>query len=342
MEQNKQYFRCLMLFYFRKGKNATQAKKKICAVYGDDAVSERVCQNWFAKFRAGDTTCEDGERLGRPLVADDNQIRTLIENNHHYTTREIAEIINVSHQTVANHLHTLGYVSRYDIWVPHNLSEKNLMDRISICDLLLKRNENVPFLKRMITGDEKWIVYNNVERKRSWGKRDKLPQTTPKQNIHAKKVMLCIWWDSKGVVYYELLPQNQTINSNKYCSQLDCLKAAIDEKRPELSNRNGVIFHQDNARPHVSLVTRQKLLQFGWDVLPHPPYSPDLAPSDFHLFRSLQNSLKGKNFTSLEACKKHLDQFLAQKTEKFWKDGIFNLPERWRKVIEQNGAYIVH
>jgi len=112
--------------------------------------------------------------------------------------------------------------------------------------------------------------------------------------------MLCIWWDCKGIAYYELLPQNQTINSEKYCSQLDCLKAAIDEKRPKLSNRHGVVFHQDNARPHISLTTRQKLLQFGWDVLPHPPFSSDIASSDFYLFRSLQNSLIGKNFTSLK------------------------------------------
>jgi len=87
------------------------------------------------------------------------------------------------------------------------------------------------------------------------------------------------------------------------------LKAAIDEKRPKLSNRHGVVFHQDNARLHVSLTTRQKLLQFGWDVLPHSPYSPDIAPSDFHLFKSLQNSLIGKNFTSMEDCKKHLEEF---------------------------------
>jgi len=105
-------------------------------------------------------TC-DRKRSGRPLVVDDEQIKSLIESNPHYTTREIAEIIDVSQKTVVNHLHTLGYVSRYDIWVPHNLCDKNLMDRISICDLLLKRNENCPFLKWMITGDEKWIVYNN-------------------------------------------------------------------------------------------------------------------------------------------------------------------------------------
>jgi len=84
--------------------------------------------------------CEDRERSGRSLVVDDNQIKSLIESNPHYMTRKIAEIIDVSQKTVVNHLLTLDYVSRYDIWVSHNLSDKNLMARISICDLLLKRN----------------------------------------------------------------------------------------------------------------------------------------------------------------------------------------------------------
>ena len=131
--------------------------------------------------------------------------------------------------------------------------------------------------------------------------------------------MLYIWWDWEGVLYYELLPENQTINSNKYCSQLDQLKAALDEKRPELVNTKRIIFHQDNARPHVSLMTRQKLLQLGWEVLIHPPYSSDIAPSGFHLFRSLQNSLNGKNFNSLEDCKMHLKGFFAQKDKEFGK-----------------------
>ena len=108
--------------------------------------------------------------------------------------------------------------------------------------------------------------------------------------------------DWKGVLYYELFPENQTVNSNKYCSQLDQLKAALNKKRPVLVNRKHIIFHQDNSRLHVSLMTRQKLLQLAWEVLIHPPYSPDIAPLDFHLFRSLQNSLNGKNFNSLEDC----------------------------------------
>ena len=113
--------------------------------------------------------------------------------------------------------------------------------------------------------------------------------------------------------------------------QLDQLKATLDEKRPELVNRKRIIFHQDNSKPHVSLMTRQKLLQLGWEVLIHPPYSPGTAPSDFHLFQSLQNSLKGKNFHSLEDCKRHLEQFFAQKDKKFWEDGVISCLKNGRR-----------
>ena len=81
------------------------------------------------------------------------------------------------------------------------------------------------------------------------GQANEPPPTTPKAGLHPKKVMLCIWWDWKGVLYNELLPEDQMVNSNKYCSHLDQLKAALNEKHPELVNRKRVIFHQDTARP---------------------------------------------------------------------------------------------
>ena len=88
-------------------------------------------------------------------------------------------------------------------------------------------------------------------------------------------------------------------------------------------------------------MTRQKLLEAEWEDLIHLPYSPDIAPSDFHLFLSSQNSLNGKNVNSLEDCKKHLEQFFAERDKKFWEDGIMKLPERQQKVAEQNGEHIV-
>ncbi|KMQ83809.1 transposase [Lasius niger] len=117
--------------------------------------------------------------------------------------------------------------------------------------------------------------------------------------------------------------------------------AAIHEKRPDLVNRKGVVFHH-TARPHTSLQTRQKLLDLGWDVLPHSQYSPDLAPSDYRLFRSLQNSLNGlERFVSEKAIKRYLEQFFAEKDRKFFERGIMKLPERWQKIVDENGQYIV-
>jgi len=88
------------------------------------------------------------------------------------------------------------------------------------------------------------------------------------------------------------------------------------------------------------LQTLQKLLEFNWDVLPHPPYSPDIAPSDYHLFRSLQNSLNGLNFASLELLRNYLDSFFAKSNQDFYERGIMELPERWKSIVQNNGAYI--
>ena len=111
---------------------------------------------------------------------------------------------------------------------------------------------------------------------------------------------------------------------------------------PVWSNWKDVIFFQhDNVTPHTSLATRQKLLRLGWEVLLQRSYSSDLAPSDYYLFRSLQNSLNGKTFNDDEAVKSHLVQFFADKDQKFYERGIMKLPERWQKVIEQNGKYII-
>ncbi|GFW82816.1 putative DD34D transposase [Trichonephila clavipes] len=122
-----------------------------------------------------------------------------------------------------------------------------MMDRISICEALAKRNEIGPFLKRMVTGDEKWVIYDNIVRKRSWSKSGEAAQTVAKLELTARSLL----------------------------STTGPLKLAIDQKLPELANRRGVVFHQDNARPHTSVVTRQKPWELDWNVLMHPPYSPD-------------------------------------------------------------------
>ncbi|GFV38343.1 mariner transposase [Trichonephila clavipes] len=120
-----------------------------------------------------------------------------------------------------------------------------MMDGISICKALAKRNEIKPFLKRM---------------------RGEAAQTVAKPGLTSRKVLVCIWWDWKGIIYYELLLWGQTLNSDPCCQQLERLKLATDQKRPELTNRKRVVFHQDIATPHTSVLTRQKLWEHDDDT----------------------------------------------------------------------------
>ncbi|GBP21333.1 Mariner Mos1 transposase [Eumeta japonica] len=170
--------------------------------------------------------------------------------------------------------------------------------------------------------------------------------TWPRVNIHnkteyswKKKLMMCIWWDQLGVVYYELLNPSETITGTLYQTQLMRLSRALKEKRPRYYSRcNKIIFLLDNARPHVAVPVKNYLNTLDWEVLPHPSYSPDIWPSDYHLFRSMAHTLSEQRFTSYEDTKKWVDLWIVSK-DKFFRLEIRTLPEKLKKVVPSEGQY---
>ncbi|GFU14275.1 histone-lysine N-methyltransferase SETMAR [Trichonephila clavipes] len=107
--------------------------------------------------------------------------------------------------------------------------------------------------------------------------------------------MASVFWDRQDILLLEFMPPRMTINAAAYRQTLKCLRRAIQNKRRGMQT-NGVCLLHDNARPHTALVTKALLKQFKWEVLYHLPYSLDLAPSNFHLFRYLKLHLGGKSF----------------------------------------------
>ena len=147
--------------------------------------------------------------------------------------------------------------------------------------------------------------------------------------------MLCIWWDQLGVVYYE---PTKIITGDRYRTQLMRLSRALKDKRSQYNERHDkVILQHDNARPHVAKV-KTYLETLKWEVLPHPPYSPDVAPSDYHLFRSMAHGL-ADHFRSYEEVKNWIASWIASKDDQFFRRGIRTLPERWEKVVASDGQY---
>ncbi|KAG5319282.1 MOS1T transposase, partial [Pseudoatta argentina] len=112
------------------------------------------------------------------------------------------------------------------------------------------------------------------------------------------------------------------------------------EKRPLYAQRHDkVILLHDNARPRVAKPVKTYLETLKWEVLPHPLYSPDIAPSDFHLFRSMAHGLADRRFHSYEEAQKWIDSWIASKDMSFFRRGIHVLPERWEKVVSSDGQY---
>ena len=127
---------------------------------------------------------------------------------------------------------------------------------------------------------------------------------------------------------YDILPQS--INANRYYEQLDMLVTALREKRRRTvsTNYSNIHFLHYNARPHTANQTMQKLRTLGFNILPHPPYSPDLAPSNYYLFSAMKSAIRGKNYNNVADIQLDINNWIESKDTKFFYDVFAKLPGR--------------
>ena len=198
-------------------------------------------------------------------------------------------------------------------------------------------------LRRLVTCDESWICYDGTARKIVWRKDGEGTAMTPKPDRHVKKRMLSIFWTVRGPIHWELLKSGTTVTSNVYCNQLKQVDLAYQVMRAQGLFDAPLIFHHDNAPPHRSRLTRDLISQeLKWKQLQHPAYSPDLAPSDYWLFRSMKTFLRNKRFKNDDELENAIGQYLASKMgTDFFERGIMKLPSRWRLVVKNKGNYFI-
>jgi len=163
------------------------------------------------------------------------------------------------------------------------------------CLPLYKRNPK-EFLRRFVTVDETWIHWYTPETKeqsKQWTSPGEPAPKKAKAVPSAGKVMATVFWDSQGE------GEGQNGQRAVLCRIIGPIRRRIAKKRPHLAKKK-VLFHHDNAPAHTSALAKSKLVELGYELLPYPPYSPDLAPCDFFLFPSLKKSLAGQKFASNE------------------------------------------
>jgi len=220
------------------------------------------------------------------------------------------------------------------------LSDEMKAEGVRISQELLEcfEKEDEDFLKKIITGDETWVHHYDPENKRQsmeyrlkeYSHKESPQPKKFKTQASAGKVMLTGFWNSERVIIAGFLEIETTTSSEHYIETLTALKRRI--KR--IGIRNETLLQHDHIRPHTTAATRDAIQCLDFSVLLHPPYSPDLAPSDFHLFQKLKEHLKGQCFGCDEEMKSVVRKWCQKQTTNFFKDRFQKLVQRWWKCIE--------
>ncbi|UYV80051.1 hypothetical protein LAZ67_18001526 [Cordylochernes scorpioides] len=238
-------------------------------------------------FSEGREDVNDEERAGRPSTSTTdekiNEVEKMILANRRITVREVAEDLNISigscHSIFINDLGMRRVAAKF---VPKLLNCDQKQHRMNIANEMLDSVLDDPnLLQRVITGDEVWVYGYDVETK-AQSSQWKLPhEPRPKKARQVRsnvKVLLTVFFDCRGVVHHEFLPQGRTVNKEYYLQVMRNLREAIRQKRPDLWKNKNWLLHHDNVPAHTSLLVRDFLAKNNTLMMPQPPYSPDLAP----------------------------------------------------------------
>ncbi|KAJ7341216.1 hypothetical protein JRQ81_005068 [Phrynocephalus forsythii] len=165
------------------------------------------------------------------------------------------------------------------------------------------------------------------------------PPKKAKVHKSAGKVVLSVFWDSRGVILTDYLQKGKTLNSDYYCNLLEKLHDALKQKRHGMISK-GIRFLADNAPVHTAQASVVTAHCLGYELLQHPPYSPDFAPSDFFLFPEMKKPLNGRRFDGREDVIFEVEQWFLSKVEEFYKEGLKQVKKCWQNCVTLQGDYM--
>jgi len=153
------------------------------------------------------------------------------------------------------------------------------------------------------------------------------------------KMMLICFFHQEGIVHREFVPPEMMANADFYCDVLRRLRENVWRKRPQKWQNQNLIIHHNNAPAHRSFKVLQILAKNNMTVIPHPPYSPDIAPCHFFLFTKLKFWMKGRRFDTIEEIQEKSQRVLDTIPKRDFQGFFQAWQKRWDGCIRAKGEY---
>ena len=250
-------------------------------VYGEETMSRTRAFQWHKRFKERREEVEDDPRSGRPSTSrtanNIERVKQLVCVDRRLMVRMIAEELSINKDTVWRIITENRKMRKVcEKMVSKLLSEDQKQQRVTVCQDIIERLEDDPdLLWRVITGDESWIFEYDPATKRQSHQWKSPASPRPKKARMSKskvKVMLIAFFDSNGIVHFEVLPQGQTMNQYVYKEILQRLVRSVRDKRRDLWENNAWVLHHDNAPAYSAPSIRQFLVERNVPTLEQPPY----------------------------------------------------------------------
>ena len=336
-------------FCIKLGKSASETKELLKEAFGESTMSQATIYRWYESFKSGRKSAELEGGPGAPCTAltevTINTSAAIIREDPHLTVRQFATLLNISVGSAHTLLTDVLGLSRVCArWIPRLLSPEQKLNRVEVCRYWTEKVADDPeWLDNVITADETWIyLYDPALKQQSseWVRKGGSRPLKARAAKSALKVMVITFFDMKGMIYTHTVPHGQTVNAKYYVEVLhQLMRIHIPQKRPEMKNGAWKL-HHDNARPHVATIVTEFLSKKNVEVIPHPPYSPDLAPCDFYLYPTAKKDLKGRRFGTLQEVLGAVQAILKRMSKNGFQHVFEKWQERWAKCIRLNGEYL--
>lgn len=333
--------RYVIAFLYRNNKSAGDISKILEDTYHDDCYRIDTVRYWLREIKSGRTTLHEFEPIEK--LKDDgvtSAIERMIERNPLMSARMIARSLGVSPTTVINRLRDeLDYHFYKTKWIPHQINSHQKMKRVHIAQSMLSilsEDEKHGF-KNIYTGDESWFLFEYSQSSQWVLSKDELLTRTRKTNMQ-QKVMITIFFNGSGPILIDYLPKGMKFNGEYFINIIQQISDKVYPHGRRKYERKKTL-HYDNSPCHKSKKVKSFLSTTEFKTMKHPPYSPDIAPSDFGLFGTVKEKMINTEHANVQELQSHINEILYSFSEKFWKSLFLEWKRRLMKVIECNGDY---